>query len=840
MSSFTQLGSDIDGEAVGDRAASVSLSSDGTILAVGGYKNDGNGDNSGHTRIYQWNSETNSWVQLGNDIDGEEAGDESGYSVSLSSDGTIVAIGSPQGVNSRYGGGGHVRIYQWDAGSSAWNKLGNTIPSPWGNTDDAGQSVSLSSDGNSIVVGSPGRGSAGPNWKRGGAAHVYDWNSGSNTWVKRGYQLPSSTELSGTGQERQEHGFSVSISSDGNIAAVGSPAIGYWGYAQVIAWNGSRWVQRGSDIGGEFTEATGYSVSLSSDGNTVAVGSIYTEPPGGDATNTGKTRIYAWDGSAWVQRGSDIFGEAASDLSGNSVSLSDDGKTVAIGAWQNDGNGSQAGHTRIYKWNESEWVQIDTDIDAEAAGDYSGWRVSLSGDGNTVAIGAQQNDGNGEESGHVRVFNLADKTAPTFSSAATSTDGTKIILTYDETLSSTTASTSAFTVSSGGVANPVTAVAISGSTVELTLTNTIKKSETITVAYSDPTSSNDANAVQDSSGNDAATLSAQSVTNNSTVAAISSSGGSTSNNASTSNNGSISNNDSNRDTESGNTLLLNDNNSFSVTTGASNGLWLTLKVLSASTSLQNTLILIDQNNNVLGSIGATQFSKNRGDHAIFIPEGSTISFQQSSNNQPINSSPQHTITQQSDGSYKLHLNDNTRDSDHDDLIIDISFSSASPDPSATSMASKQQNIHDAILDLSSIPADGQTLQITLNSDCAFINRFALVKLNQQSSGEFTVGGYNNTAGEAFDQNVYDSIINPGGSIITATGLQQQTFEWSLSATDAGFYAPVLINPAGDIHTYGSSHVKNLGSNLFAFEDDSQISNPDYDFNDLTAKFQIIT
>ena len=110
MSSFTQLGSDIDGEAAGDRAASVSLSSDGTILAVGGYKNDGNGDNSGHTRIYQWNSETNSWVQLGNDIDGEEAGDESGYSVSLSSDGTIVAIGSPQGVNSRYGGGGHVRI----------------------------------------------------------------------------------------------------------------------------------------------------------------------------------------------------------------------------------------------------------------------------------------------------------------------------------------------------------------------------------------------------------------------------------------------------------------------------------------------------------------------------------------------------------------------------------------------------------------------------------------------------------------------------------------------------------------------------------------------------------
>ena len=101
-------------------------------------------------------------------------------------------------------------------------------------------------------------------------------------------------------------------------------------------------------------------------------------------------------------------------------------------------------------------------------------------------------------------------------------------------------------------------------------------------------------------------------------------------------------------------------------------------------------------------------------------------------------------------------------------------------------------------------------------------------------------GYNNTAGEAFEQAVNDSLINPGGSITTATGLQQQTIEWTLSSADAGFYAPVLINPAGDIHTYGSSHVKNLGCNLFAFEDDSRISTSDYDYNDLTAKFEIIS
>ena len=111
---------------------------------------------------------------------------------------------------------------------------------------------------------------------------------------------------------------------------------------------------------------------------------------------------------------------------------------------------------------------------------------------------------------------------PIYTSAATSTDGTKVILTYDETLSSTTASTSDFAIKTDGAANAVTAVAISGSTVELTLTNTINTGEAVTVAYTDPSASNDTKAVQDSAGNDAASLNSTSVTNNSTVATDSS------------------------------------------------------------------------------------------------------------------------------------------------------------------------------------------------------------------------------------------------------------------------------------------------------------------------------
>ena len=76
---------------------------------------------------------------------------------------------------------------------------------------------------------------------------------------------------------------------------------------------------------------------------------------------------------------------------------------MVIGAPFNNGNG--AGHVRIYEWNSTAWVQLGGDIDGEAAGDNFGQAVSL--DGNRVAIGASNNDGNGSNVGHVRVYDLS-------------------------------------------------------------------------------------------------------------------------------------------------------------------------------------------------------------------------------------------------------------------------------------------------------------------------------------------------------------------------------------------------------------------------------------------------
>jgi len=146
-------------------------------------------------------------------------------------------------------------------------------------------------------------------------------------------------------------------------------------------------------------------------------------------------RVWSYNDTAleWTQLGQDIDKEAEYDESGWSVSLSSDGKTVAIGAPSNDDNGTNTGHVRVYEYDETilEWTQLGQDIDGEAEGDYSGRSVSLSSDGKTVAIGAPYNDDNGRIAGHVRIFTYEERsTSPTSapSSSAPSTSAGKTMI----------------------------------------------------------------------------------------------------------------------------------------------------------------------------------------------------------------------------------------------------------------------------------------------------------------------------------------------------------------------------------------------------------------------------
>ena len=377
---IVQLGSDLIGEADGDQfGLHTALSADGSILAVGGRKNDGNGTDAGHVRVYRWVGSTNSWSQIGSDIDGEAAADYSGQDISLSSDGLTLAIGGT-GNDDSGDGAGHVRLYRWDSQINNWTQKGADIDGQAAG-DVSGISIDLSKDGNTVAVGAIGNDDNGGS---SGHVQVYQWDEATSTWNAQGADIEGKAT-------NDWSGYSLALSDDATTLAIGANQVGNQpnpGYVRIYQWDGSAWQQQGLDINGETVgDWSGHDVALSADGSIVAISA---PKNAGGGTNSGHVRIYQWLNGQWTKLGDDIDGEALGDESGTSVALSADGLTLAVGASSNDGNGTNAGHTRVYTWesNSAQWVQQYGDIDGSAAGDSSGSSVSLSADGTRLTVGS--------------------------------------------------------------------------------------------------------------------------------------------------------------------------------------------------------------------------------------------------------------------------------------------------------------------------------------------------------------------------------------------------------------------------------------------------------------------
>jgi hypothetical protein len=389
----TQLGADIDGENKDNYCGtSVSMSADGKTVAIGAPGNDGKGEDAGHVRIYRYSAGV--WTQLGSDIQGEAELDGSGFRVSLSADGNTVAIGAP---NNDYDAG-HVRIYKYASG--VWAQLGGDIDGEE-SIDESGASVSLSADGTIVAIGAPFNN--GNDWLN-GQVRVYKYAAGA--WTQLGNNINGKNE-------DDEFGTSVSMSADGSIVAIGAPGNNGngidAGHVRIFNYISGSWTQLGSDINGEASEdESGTSVSISADGSIVAIGAPVNSDNG---LYSGHVRIFKYTSGNWKQLGADLNGEAVDDESGTSVSISADGTMVAIGAPFNSEKGTLFGHVRIFKYNGGAWTKWGYDINGEAEDNVSGYSVSMSADGKTVAIGAPGNDEKGLDAGHVRVYSIENSTS---------------------------------------------------------------------------------------------------------------------------------------------------------------------------------------------------------------------------------------------------------------------------------------------------------------------------------------------------------------------------------------------------------------------------------------------
>tara|TARA_B110000503_G_C7171745_1_gene424642 strand:+ start:3089 stop:5551 length:2463 start_codon:yes stop_codon:yes gene_type:complete len=357
----TLLGKIIDGTAGEDKfGRSVSISGDGTRMAIGGSLNDAATEdtaaNRGHVKIYEYNTTTNLWVQLGSDIVGTTDLDQLGFSVSLSNNGSRVAIGSPHSASDK----GHVEVYDYSVGSG-WTQTGSDIV---GATVGMryGYSVDLSSDGTHVAIGAPFDDTTATD---SGLVNVYKYDSG---WTKVGADIVGAATL-------HNLGTSVSLSSNGTLLAVGIPGNGQ-GSVKSYTLSGTSWIARGSELFGEAaSDKFGTSVSLSSDGLRVVVGA-----PENDTA--GHVQIFSYSGSAWSQMGTDINGAVAGDKFGTSVSFSGDGTRVAVGS-----PGSSFGDVKVYVYKNTTWTKLGDTLTGSITGDQFGSSVSLSSTGLRIGVG---------------------------------------------------------------------------------------------------------------------------------------------------------------------------------------------------------------------------------------------------------------------------------------------------------------------------------------------------------------------------------------------------------------------------------------------------------------------
>jgi hypothetical protein len=210
------------------QGTSVSLSADGNTAIVGGP-----GDGNGPGAAWVWTRSGGIWIQQGTKLVGSGAvgtigpgalGNASyqGWSVSLSADGNTAIVGGP-GDNPDFGPFENLGVgaaWVWTRSGGVWTQQGTKLvgSSAVGNARQ-GQSVALSADGNTAIVGGPDDNTDSGSSENLGVGAAWVWTRSGGVWTQQSTKLVGSGSI---GNARQ--GFSVSLSGDGNTAFVGGDA----------------------------------------------------------------------------------------------------------------------------------------------------------------------------------------------------------------------------------------------------------------------------------------------------------------------------------------------------------------------------------------------------------------------------------------------------------------------------------------------------------------------------------------------------------------------------------------------------------------------------------------
>jgi hypothetical protein len=364
---------------------SSAVSGDGNTVVVGGLNDD---TVNGAAWIFTRTGST--WDTAGiklisNDgVKYNNGGLEAGASVAISRDGNTVAVGAPR--DNRIGA-----VTIWVKTGSTWTQqgtklvgTGSVLLNAVGNYigSEQGRSVALSSDGNTLAVGAP--------YDDDFRGAVWIWTRSGTTWTQQ-TKLVAPDSSSG---DNSRQGFAIAITDDGNTLVVGAspgPPVGGLSIGGAYVWvrSGSAWSLQGSKLVGSGNTGgsqQGRSVAISNDSNTIAVGGIW------DDSLRGAVWIFTKSGTTWAQQGSKLVSTGAGDpgangTQGTSVALSTNGNTLIVGA----GDDSS---TLVYTRTGTSWSRLGPkQVGTGAIGSSrQGNSVALSSDSTTLVIGGAGDD----------------------------------------------------------------------------------------------------------------------------------------------------------------------------------------------------------------------------------------------------------------------------------------------------------------------------------------------------------------------------------------------------------------------------------------------------------------